>query len=762
MDGFPPGDLGELIISTTTSSVSRSSSSLAGAWTTSSTRGRASGGPKRSVKVSDGENDGRETDGRLLDSGPSDSRPRDSQGQAGGQPLLEHTGSSLKINQLDETAGQPRFFDVKAFMPKRTTSVIKQSYEFLHRIGEGASSKVYLANDREVENRKVVIKHVTCLDDAMAEMFRKEVGIMKALDHPNICKLLETFEQGDEVYFVMEYCEGGELFDNMVVNDGAFTEADAACIMRQVASAMLYAHGRGIAHRDLKPENICLTVKEGGYQGVKVIDWGLGAFYKKGMKSYVGTDGYMAPEILVTRGHLGQGSRPDSYTCACDLWSLGVVTYVVLSGRPPFWGSRDEQLEKMHAEFFPMVKDPWSTISDRAKDFVKGLLKWDPGMRTPLPEVMRHPWLQSSGWGSGGVQTHTQGAVVGRLQSFRNNSLFLTMVRASAARQMDHQALQHIQQVFTRADQNGDGVLTMQEIRDLFIETYGPTSDEVAEIEKVFLKLDLDGSGTVDYTEFCTAAMEERILQQRTVLWSAFKSFDVLQEDNRITRDEIVQVLMGATMREGWSEEKCHQIAANVVEQYALADRGYLDFESFVEMMKDHVNESMGLDAEEAGRQDRASRVVWAHLDPTAGELAIYEGKKAKLIETAWQRGDPFVDLPHFFGARVYFKGFQDKFPYQATARACRDVRRLAVDRPGDKIALPVIRQAPSQWRIALVGSGAATPAEDSRSLGRVYGAEYRECVAREDSIVDADAVRELLTREREAEADQPPASRRG
>merc|ERR1719230_676470 len=154
----------------------------------------------------------------------------------------------------------------------------------------------------------------------------------------------------------MEYLEGGDVFGK--VKGGTLKEQDVADIIGQVARSLKYAHSCGVAHRDLKPENICFVGRNTTH--VKVIDWGLSSEFVKGkMKSSVGSPTYSGPEV-----HSAQGEVV--YTSACDLWSLGVLTYVMLCGKPPFWGSPHKQMKTMMAEQYPMEKNEWLQISDSA------------------------------------------------------------------------------------------------------------------------------------------------------------------------------------------------------------------------------------------------------------------------------------------------------------------------------------------------------------------------------------------------------------
>lgn len=156
---------------------------------------------------------------------------------------------------------------------------------------------------------------------------------MKTLDHPNIIKLYEVYEDSKNVYLVMEVCEGGELFDR-IIEKGCFTEIEARRVFTQIVQTINYCHSKGIAHRDLKPENFLLLTKH-DESPIKVIDFGLSTNFdqKSNMKTKAGSPYYISPEVLEGK-----------YDQSCDIWSLGVILYILLSGTPPFYGENDGKI----------------------------------------------------------------------------------------------------------------------------------------------------------------------------------------------------------------------------------------------------------------------------------------------------------------------------------------------------------------------------------------------------------------------------------
>merc|ERR1719310_1364824 len=206
----------------------------------------------------------------------------------------------------------------------------------------------------------------------------------------------------------MELCEGGEVFDR-IIETGFISERTTSVIVAQVCAALAYAHGRGIAHRDIKPENVVFCTNDRDDLRVKLIDWGLATnFEGSGMTKAVGSMTYAAPEVIASQDR-------KVYTEACDIWSKGVLTYVMLCGKPPFWGTREQHYRAARNERYPFSDPPWDTMNPQAKDFVRGCLKATPADRLPIGDCVKHPWVVSA---STEGSTEHRSAVIGNLKCF--------------------------------------------------------------------------------------------------------------------------------------------------------------------------------------------------------------------------------------------------------------------------------------------------------------------------------------------------------
>lgn len=260
-----------------------------------------------------------------------------------------------------------------------------QSYMLARELGSGAFSVVKLGVNLETGHKtavKVIPKKK--LSDEDYQSLLTEIEILSSLDHPHIIKLYETFDEGEEFFIVTELVEGGELFDR-IVSKAHYTEKEARDLIKLVLETMAYMHGSGIVHRDLKPENLLLC-SETDDSDLKIADFGFAKRIKDLLpkETACGTPGYVAPEIL----------RGDKYGAEVDIWSMGVICYVLLAGYPPFYDEDQKRLfKKIKEGRYHFHEDYWSNTSPEAINMIQMMLCVDQSKRWTAEQLLKHPWI---------------------------------------------------------------------------------------------------------------------------------------------------------------------------------------------------------------------------------------------------------------------------------------------------------------------------------------------------------------------------------
>mmetsp|Transcript_46142 Transcript_46142/g.128368 ORF Transcript_46142/g.128368 Transcript_46142/m.128368 type:complete len:531 (-) Transcript_46142:164-1756(-) len=407
-----------------------------------------------------------------------------------------------------------------------------------------------------------------------------EIAIMKALDHPHVVKLFEASKDHQFTYLAMELCEGGELLDAIIAAKH-FSENQAAQVMQQILRAVLYVHSKDIAHRDLKPQNFLLQ-RKGPLEGntLKLIDFGFATSCKPGawLKTRAGTALYVAPQVLMGR-----------YDKQCDLWSLGVTLYALLSGRPPFNGQTDTEIfAKIRRGRVYLEASSWRRVSTDAKDLIRQLLKMSPSDRLTAQQALEHPWIvqrvpevRKVRLGSGLVE---------RLHDFCARNKLERAVLKVVARQLSDDRVQDLRAAFESLDANGDGRLTLEELRS-GLDSAGLSHDGV-DLRCILASVDTDGSGEIDYSEFLAATLDRRHVLTDEALRAAFQVFD-RNADGGISKKELASVLCSGDK----DPCECHKSVLDLLRAVDLSGDGLIDFCEFRSMMRSWEGTSLHSEA---------------------------------------------------------------------------------------------------------------------------------------------------------------------
>ena len=413
-----------------------------------------------------------------------------------------------------------------------------EDYIQMNFLGEGSFASVYKVKNRytgEPRAMKVIKKSQNCSDSTDQEIIN-EINILKKMDHPNILKIFEFYSNKDTYSIVTELCYEGELF-NEIVDKGPFAEKYSAYIMYQVLSAVNYCHNMNIIHRDLKPENILIFKREkNGYPLLKVCDFGTSKMFDKGavQKKLVGSSYYIAPEVL-----------KKSYNEKCDVWSCGVILYILLSGRPPFNGEGDKEImNNVLQGKFDLKSSPFDTISKECKDLITQLLTLDPKKRITAEDALNHQWFLKNKSKELFNQIKDEGLIkmfIHNLKNYKSDSV----IQETALAYLVHNFSQRDDivnacRLFNQIDVSGDGKINKEELYQGLAKRYS-NSNLKQDVDIIFKNIDADGNGYIQYEEFVRAAIDKTSFLQESTLRFAFRYFD---KDNsgEITFDEIQEV----------------------------------------------------------------------------------------------------------------------------------------------------------------------------------------------------------------------------
>lgn len=367
------------------------------------------------------------------------------------------------------------------------------------------------------------------------------------------------FEGNRHLHLATELCTGGELFDRIIAR-GHYSEADAAVLVRKICDAVKHCHDRDICHRDLKPENFLFETTAEDAE-LKVIDFGLSRMddgLSAGvMTTRVGTPYYIAPEVLGRH-----------YDKSCDLWSIGVITYILLCGYPPFYGDTDPEIfASVRAGRYDFDSPEWTSVSNEAKDLISKLLLVEPSKRLTAQEALRHPWLSGA---APSTQLSANLNIFTSLKRFTGHNKLKKAALGVIADQMTESEIAELKNQFMAIDADGNGVITVAELAAaLHGMGHGMIEEEVTELVK---GIDIDGDGLVDYPEFLAATMKRNLANKEEYLVNAFNYFDT-KKQGVITKADLVQ-FMGS---EEQAQEVMNEVDAN--------GDGVISFEEFVGMM---------------------------------------------------------------------------------------------------------------------------------------------------------------------------------
>ena len=454
---------------------------------------------------------------------------------------------------------------------------INNAYIFQEVLGSGYYGTVKLAVPKQDTQKKYAVKSVDKERLSREKIFQlsREIETLSDVDHPNIIKYYETYN--DEKYFhiVMEYCTGGELLER-IIQKTTYTEKEAADVIYKIASAISHCHNEKIVHRDLKPENILYETKT-EFSDLKIIDFGLSRKKEGLLNSIVGSPYYVAPEVL-----------EGSYDEKCDCWSIGIIMYVLLYGGPPFYAQDKVELYEKIKKDDPSFSHPrWSKISNEAKLLIKSLLEKDKSKRPTADQILKSEWINAYTQGKYKLENLDKDVLI-QLKTFNDRTSIAKSILKFVVKSMNSNKIEKLKENFNILDKNKTGQIDLDQLKQAF--TYCEIdigNDELQALLKS--KIDSKGNRKLNYTSFIAAALDERSLLDKEILWDTFKHFDI-NSIGYITIDDFKTALDRSC------RTKSREVIEKMFNEAGIEVGDHIDFNKFCSLLESkHIKKDIDI-----------------------------------------------------------------------------------------------------------------------------------------------------------------------
>lgn len=441
--------------------------------------------------------------------------------------------------------------------------------------------------------RKLKHSDMPCQDESE---LKKHLSNLSNLEHPHICRFIETFTDKDFVYLVYEQANPQTLFEH-VTEKSSLTEEEAADYLRQAAMAMSVAHSQGIVHGRFSPRSLILSdddPDEDSNTQIQICDMGQGFVMRPDIMQcedspkILEVQSYAISPEIASNDLVGNGSVPTNAETS-DIWSLGVVFYHMLSGRSPFKAqSKEHIVDHLTRNGIEFEDNMWSDLSKWARDLIEQMMKLNPGLRITAAQTLRHPWVQVA------KTTFPKKKMCDLLKDMHNNVAeceFKRFVMRVIAEHlpMDGKHVATVENAYRCLDRNGDGILSVEEVIKGLNKNLNKGADD-REMEDLFAQIDRDGSGTLNVQEFISASMPQTLSTSIPALWDVFNAFDQ-DRSGHVSFDEldrIVREIEGGSLSKELVSSMCRAIRS---ELEVVGTDNEIDFDQFVYIMKNsHPN----------------------------------------------------------------------------------------------------------------------------------------------------------------------------
>jgi len=449
---------------------------------------------------------------------------------------------------------------------------IREEYTLGDKLEDDKFASIFRCKQKSTGLRFIAkMYNIKSVQPNVVKSFLKEARMLQQADHPNIIKVIDIFQDEQNAAIVTEFCKGGELLDRIQEN-GSLSENQVASYVKQLASALTYLHSRKIIHRDLRPD-VCAFLNKDEDSCLKIVDFGSCKHFEKNLRELerVGTPFYMAPEVVI-----------GNYNNKCDVWSLGVIMYVLLSGSPPFTGkSESEIMHSVLSTELVFEGKVWRKVSGEAKSLLQRILVKNPEERISARDIVKDQWVVSRTEGNA-PDNKLISSTLANISKFGTDSKLQKATLSFIVSQiMSSDEVGTLQKIFKEIDRNGDGLLSRREIRKALQDNTKFSDDD---INSLIEKVDLDRNDKVNYSEFLAATVNWKKEMARDRLEKAFKALDA-DHSGKISKEELMSAFGGSHMSSSHFEEMINEADAN--------GDGEIDLEEFCNYMSTLKNKHL-------------------------------------------------------------------------------------------------------------------------------------------------------------------------
>jgi calcium-dependent protein kinase len=446
---------------------------------------------------------------------------------------------------------------------------LKQIYDLKKKpIGKGAFAEVFKGSLKANSDIKVAIKtfEKAKLESINLSSIKEEIKVLWKLDHPNIVKYYDALEDPKNIFIVTEFIPGKTLWKELSDRKSYFTEREIVHIMHQLVSAVYHCHSMDIAHRDIKPDNIIIDRQH----KVTLIDFGLSKSYshENNLRTKAGSPIFMAPEV----------DRQIEYSRQWDVWSLGILLYILLSAQLPFSLEQyDRILKNNEVVELPFTGEIWESTSKDAKKLVSRMIVADPNKRITIEELIDHKWLEIIRYESTLSETMTISEdALQSLTELTDMSILKHTALRCLVNFIPTRKLKDLYEEFSRLDEDNDGMLNFKELKKSLQSTNPQVKNR--EVQRIMKRLDYFENGKIHYTDYLVARVHQSEFIDMKLVESVFKQFDS-KWDQKIDKTEVSKEL--SNMLKSHSPHEVEEM----IREYDSKKRGYLNFSDFKVML---------------------------------------------------------------------------------------------------------------------------------------------------------------------------------